>query len=120
MFNTLKITVLLVLFAGASAFTTSSTKVESTDTAAVEAKTVFNLILALVPGTNNISINWSATSSGPYQVLVYDANVSPILPLANFFTPNTFAQVNNLPGGRTYRVRVSNAFGNVSGTIFVP
>ena len=119
MFNAIKITVLLALFAGASAFTTSSNKVESTDTAAVETKTVFNLQLAQVNGTTDLAIAWSATTNGPYQVLVYDANISPVLPVYNAFIVGLSTVAPNLQAGRTYRVRVSNAFGVVMGTITI-
>jgi len=117
MFNAIKVTVLLALFAGASAFTTNTPNVSSNETSIDAKKQVFNLQLAKIAGTTNLSITWNATTSGPYQVRIGDITAPPFQVVANFFTPNTFAQQNNLVAGRTYRVRVSNNFGQVEADI---
>jgi hypothetical protein len=119
MFNAIKVSVLLALFACGSAFTTPATQAAiSTDTNK-ETKNVFNLLLAQIPGTTDLAISWSATTNGPYQVLVYDVNVTPVLPVYNAFIAGFSTVAPNLQSGRTYRVRVSNAFGVVMGTITI-
>lgn len=120
MFKAIKVSVLLALFACASAFTTpSTTQVSSDKDTNQELKNVFNLNLVQIPGTTDLAISWSATTNGPYQVLVYDVNVTPVLPVYNAFIAGFSTVAPNLQSGRTYRVRVSNAFGVVMGTITI-
>lgn len=51
-------------------------------------------------------MNWSATTPGPYTVIVTDLTTSQTT--TAFTTSNTSARVNGLVGGHTYKFQVSD------------